>query len=321
MAQVNPGLSKYYDVTFDSSLRSRGSLSKPEFDWPMGIPAKDIVGAQLVSTNIPYSFFTLDRAINELWVSSNVGGDVSEATVYLEPGTYSADSFSTMFRQAFAQIPISTPIEGNLGFVLAPLPYNSHFVLYNQSDSYTQSDSFSIRVDNPDLAHIMGLEPNVTYTSQWLVVYRDGVALNNGNPMQSIYFPMQMALSPTCLHIFSNLTGSVDNQFAMLPQTPEHRSIRPKESVLAVVPITGNYTSIMYNANVGQMVPLNGVDGTIEFWIGIPDRVTKYAFRKPLGTDVLTESDLMDYVDLNGKPFQVTVRFQVDTGITYPAAM
>lgn len=282
--------------------------------------------------------------------------------IFIQPGTYSPESLSAALRNALAV----SSLPGARGFKVI-MDGSARFVIYNNSldrpyawykynnDGSARSDEdesayatrlvglrnssykFSIQVDSPSLAKILGLDVGVEYMSSRYVYDDNGVVIKplylqpaafvknaldgqssdvtevkGWNEYQSI--PEVIALAPKLMNL--NQSSSLQLFSSLSSETDKLRDVRGYSGVVSTIPITSIFTSIMQFVMPSQTVVFGQEKrafNNIKFWLRLAGRdVYVRNSRDAYQTESL---DIVDYLPLNGEPYQICVRFWVDDGV------
>lgn len=290
------------DLVFDS--RNSTNPDRPEFYIK---DLYDVIGCSVMWVNMPMSFFVIDELNNKIqwkWRSAPVGSGLDAAyvnvwqTLTLKNGTYSPVGFQQEFRRALFSTPTLTGTGEQRSNTLSKI-----FCLIDSSDSrltiYHQivtNPTFSVKIDNAELAAILGFEVGAEYQSgndfvwsQGSPVDNDGVDYVKGPNMVKLIGQPRIDLHSTLCDSATLINGE------------------PSSDVILSFPITGKVGDyVTFQANPA-MIPLSRPPmSAISFYLTQGDR-------KEYKTTGMTSS--VNYLPLNGDGFQVCVRFYKDNGV------
>lgn len=296
------------------------------------------------------------------WSISTIGGVLQQQDIFIQPGTYNPDTLSAAIRNALA---VST-LTGARGFKVS-MDGSARLVIYNNAldrpfawqgynnDGTTiagESDAayanrllalrgssykFSIQVDSPSLAQILGLEAGVEYMSSRYVYDDNGVVIKplftqpsqffknavdglsidpseskGWNEYQSI--PEVIALAPRLLNL--NQATSLQLYSSLSSESDKIRDVRGYSGVVSTIPINSIFTSIMQFVMPSQPVVFGQEKrafNNIKFWLKLSGRdVYVRNSRDAYQTEPL---DIVDYLPLNGESYQICIRFWIDDGV------
>lgn len=401
------------DLVFNSANSSNGDNDKPEFI--LDPPLSNVTGMQLLWSNIPYTWYNIDRSNNKITfrtlnMSSNTrtvsqarGGyeippptntsnnvnttrlnyaqyvnnsfqfypkaqfettawaEQQKEDIFIQPGTYSPETFSAALRNALAVSGLvgkrgyKVVMDGSARFVIYNNAFDRPYAWFNHSnegavlnesdEQYTQrlialrssSNKFSIQVDSPSLAKILGLDPGVEYMSSRYVYDDNGVVIKpnflqpapfiknafNGqgsdaaevkgyNEYQAI--PEVIALAPRLMNL--NQASSLQLYSSLSSETDKLRDVRGYTGVVSTIPITSIFTSIMQFVMPSQTVVFGQEKrsfNNVKFWLKLAGR--DLYVRNSRDAYQSEPLDIVDWLPLNGETYQICVRFWVDDGV------
>lgn len=308
------GAPRPVDMVFNSSDHDQGS-SRDAPRFQLAQPLQNVVGACVLWTMIPYSWYTIDRTCNtfEVTVSTvrkNAENQdetvVGTATLALFPGTYDPSSLATEVKRAFA----SVILEDNLAFEVTFDTATARIIIYNVGLDVVdnQADTwFTVKIDNERLARMFGFVPGLTYKSSAQQIFVAGQLRKMGDQIQfhAIRAPYQTNLmeSPT-LRVHSRTLAPLINIGATHPSG--------NSEIIAEVPLTGNFTSYMFNQTNAAMIPISRtVIKEVDLFCRLGDRRIYAAnSNSPVNNDFI----LTDYIPFNDIDYTICIRFFVDDG-------
>lgn len=305
------------DMVFNSADHDQGSSSDaPRFQ--LAQPLSNVVGACVLWTMIPYSWYTIDRTCNtfEVTVSSVSKKEddswddpaVGTQTLALFPGTYDPSSLATEVKRAFA----SVTLESNLAFEVTFDTATARLIMYNVNLDIVnnkEDNYFTVKFDNPRLARMFGFVPGIEYKSSIQQIFVAGQLRKMGEQIQfhAIRAPYQTNLMESpAVRIHSRSLAPLISVGATRPTTGN-------SEIIAEVPLTGNFTSYMHNQTNGAMIALSRtVIKEVDLFLRLGDRRLYAAnSHSPTNNDFI----LTDYLPMNNIDFEVCIRFFVDDGV------
>lgn len=298
----------YKEIVFDSATSVNNNADNPT--WFLA-DNRNVVGSTIVSATIPFSFYVIDRSCNTFTMMTHTAEGDSECIIYINPGTYSPTGFQNELRRALAQhvadgttagTTVDPPLEDHLGYFFWMNTETLRLNVYNISEDVETGDTFSIKVDNENLAKMMGFTAGVTYTSTREVLYVNGEPLNSGNAVLVVKAPEILnLLQEKCLNLHGELHGL---------DTTTEKPVK-KDNLLMSCPIQGSFGNYFTHINTGLTQTVHKTPITVfEAYFQLGERTEYYAnSRSQTNTDTVSQN----YVPFNKMPFQITVRFYYDT--------
>lgn len=295
-------------VTFDTLLRDDGSTNYDRYTFTVNPALENVVGVQVQECNIPYSYYTIDRLCNSFAIITTDALAVStEYTVYLRPGTYNPDTLEFEMKRAIGTV---SGLRDAADYVVFMEPATARLVIYNPTlDTTLAGENFAIRVDNADLASILGFAAGTTYTASTEQVWRSGAVVDTANTNDVAY----VVRAPGLCNLTYSPRIEVHSQILSGLLAPFSRLHNNVGTMIQSMPVTSNFTSFLYYLPGSQMLTLNDtvrVD-TVDLYLRLPGR-SLYAANSssPQNNDYIETN----YLPLNGEGFQIKMVFYVDDG-------
>ena len=296
------------DVVLDSAetpiSRSGSPRDNPLFT--LDPPIDNVVGLSVLTAQLPFSYYVVDAFTQQLEITI----DGSTYRVYLEMGSFTPSTISTMFQNVITfAYSSSTPRAGGVemvsgggavtdlnteyGFRLLCDETNSRSVIYI-SDSGEYTTSFTL---NMDIAYscrdILGFGAQ-SYASAQSNVFDsvDALIANTHNVVSTYTFNLS---GPSYLFLHSSMAANLP--FGAV------RNLTTSTDMIQDVIVNQNYRGILQFVN--------------NFPVKIPftsTRITNFDLFWTLGTRTrfgLSQSAATTHVQLLGQPFQVKIRFYV----------
>ncbi len=308
------------DIVFDSGIYSRALRDQPKFD---NINLSNVVGFTPLWANIPFTFYVVDQLNNTFTLSVINAADslYDDVTITLQPGTYNTTTLEYAFKEAIvgaSGFPADAP--GGVTWAVS----QTQFVVYmdpvrTRLRFYHPTQDFKITIANSELAEILGFVPELTYSNGSAVLYRDGLQLIGGVAVKYIEAPYTMNLlgSPVvnvhCSELANLATGLHVTDRAV---SAEATVTATQSDIVMCVPINNSYAGII--SYIHPVAAINCPNQTLQnatFYLTHGDRATTTKITLPglQNSDYELQTRVLS---LNGSPFQVAIRFYVDTGHT-----
>lgn len=290
------------DMVFDS--RNSDNPDYPEFFIQ---DLSDVIGCSVMWVNVPMSFNVIDELNNVIkwkWLSAPAGSGIESASVgqwidlVIKNGTYTPVGFQQEFRRALFSTTSLSGVSEQRANTLKKI-----FCLIGSSDAkltiystIVQNPTFAIRIDNEEMAKILGFEPGVEYQSGVDFIWQNGEPVD-ADGVDYITAPnMVKLIGQPRLDLHSSLLDS-----ATLINGGSSSDIIFSFPVTAKV---GDYITFQPNPS---MIPLSRPPmSSVRFYLTQGDRA-QYK------TKGMTEP--VNYLPLNGDGFQVCIRFFKDNGL------
>lgn len=264
---------------------------------------------------------------------------------YLKPGTYTPDALtealrqiapnyfeyntlgSELFGQTLTTVNLNTGFNNRDSWGVHLDSATSLLTIYNTNmpkwddtdgdDGVKRAIHFAFRF-KPELAAILGFEPNVWHFSNFLDTYTGSTKVTatstkgGRDRWVQVIFGTRSAnfLQNQRLNIHSNLASTFEGQ----------RSLRDTTDIIKSVPIDSNYSAYIVNAaNAEPYLITRSNIKDVYLYLTIGDR-RLYATNFTMPASSFSRYDLMsfttqEYLHLNGQGFQVCIRFYRDDGV------
>lgn len=279
------------DIIFDSDEVDNGQLVTGTKDNPVFtlMPSiEDCVGVAVTYANIPFTYYVIDNTNNQFTVEYNAGAGNVGRVITLEPGSYNSVSIATQLKAKLLPQKFEVFVDST----------NSKLVVYDIDSLYT-SFRFVFNGTKPRaLAKILGFSLSqssvttgieVAATTNPFVDDADQIlsVLNlQGAQVINLTGPSQMFLDSD---FGSAIFGSVRNQAG-------------NRGLLGFWPVNNNYQGIIEYINPNpEMIPMTSTNvGRLNLSLTIGNRTAYQSTATAPATA---------YLQLNGEPFQVGLRF------------
>jgi hypothetical protein len=198
-------------------------------------------------------------------------------------------------------------------------------------------NKFSFIIPSESLANILGYEKDVEYMSSRIPFDRDSSRTiqptyseptaflkntNGGKALDTLEvnlwanyqsLPEVVALAPRLVNL--NQSTSIQLYSSLSGESDKIRDVTGYSGVVATIPITSIFTSIMQFFQQGQPIAFGSdkrVFNNIKFWFKLAGRsvYAKNSAHSYQSSDIQT----VNYIPFNGQAFQICMRFWVDDG-------
>lgn len=291
------------DVVFDS--RRSENRDRPYFQVEPTL--ENVVAYQVLWTNVPFSFYTIDKSNNQFQMRSmNAGNTMITQVITLDPGTYTPDALRAQMREHITK----SGLPDAVNYDCYIQSHNAKFVIYNRRNS-NSSNPFYLDFFDSNLATMLGFKPNTTYTSTWDTFYKDGEAVENitDPPGPGGKFALWSLEAPGLCNLLQSPYIKFHAQFNGM-RNDAARLNDGYDQLLCATPITSNFTSQILYQGIPEPINLGG-----SYSVYSVAMYLTHGDRKSYRT---ADNQVVNYLPLNGEGFQVCIRFYVDNGVKMP---
>lgn len=326
--EAPPTIEKPHPIDLVLSSSQGGDKDRPTFI--IDPPVENVVGYTVNYVIIPFSYYVVDDTNNKITLHQRVPrGDLSVTgspeyiwfmfDLTLRPGSYSADNFKNEWSRVLQQTQTTkywylNPLDSNaytLGTLVTPA-YPSEptkFVFFVEPESgrsifYHTTTPFDIYFTNS--FNVFGHRDNTKKSSVLEPVFRDGVAVEAGSPVNVVRSPRVVRLiGPSMVNLHSDL-----------PFDANSRNARQSTPTLLRMPVSGNFGTYMTYVGNGEMIPCSIPKiNTAEFWLTLTGRTDYPAYDSDYSVPAVKE--WTNYLRLNGEEFSLSLRLYTDKGTQY----
>jgi hypothetical protein len=291
------------DVVFDS--RQIENRDFPTFQVEPAL--ENVVAYQVLWTNVPFSFYTIDQSNNQFIMKCNNALDeLIEQVITIKPGTYTPEALRNQLRAAIG----SSVLPDAVHYDCLIQPNNARFFIYNKRNS-NSSRPFYLQFLDSSLASMLGFVANTTYTATWGQYFKDGEVIKNttdppGPGGENVIWGLEAPrvsnlMQSPYLHFHATFNGMRNDAARM------HDGY---DQLLITTPITSNFTSMILYQGIPEPINLGGSYSiyNLAMYLTHGER-TEYR---------TLDNQRVNYLPLNGEGFQVCIRFYVDNGVKMP---